>query len=175
MKRAYRCVTMGYIPSAPVYAPHVRKRARRHWTYADYAACFTLDRNSPFLGVLSRSLEHVHKCFSNPMPDGYTSKGFAWILAHAMFLFHRAGLEGHANAMACVSIATKMHDDFSPNNGDNVYEAHLTSEDRRLFPDIESRVFLHDLSGRVLVKKSTLLNHWKRCAAACNAPVMPCA
>ena len=172
MKRAYRCVSMGYTPSCPSYVPCVGKRPRRHWTFADYAACFTLDRDSPLVGPLSKSLQHVYGYFANPLSDGYTSTGFHWILAHAMFLFHRADLDGHVNAMACVSIATKLNDDFSPENCDDVYQAHLTETEKRLFSVIESRVFLQDLSGLVLFDKSTVLKHWKLCAATCNAPVM---
>ena len=168
MKRAYQCVTLGYVPSCPAYT----KRSRRPWRFSDFAACFLLKRKDE-TSVLAACLQRIHAEFSTPLKDGYRSAGWSWIIAHAVYLFHQSKASGHLGALVCVSIATKLHDDFSPETGDDVYQSLLSETEKRLFGALESRVFLQDLSGRVMFPKRTILSHFQACARECNAPTVP--
>tara|TARA_B100000963_G_C22621049_1_gene669986 strand:+ start:237 stop:596 length:360 start_codon:yes stop_codon:yes gene_type:complete len=115
----------------------------------------------------------MQRHYVTPLDDGYTCKGFALILAHALYLFHKAQLTSYLDAVACIAIATKLHDDFSPENSQNVYQQHLNTEEKKQFGRVESRVFLKDLQGRVVFPVKDIVKHWQRCACLCNAPIVP--
>ena len=170
MKRAYECVNLGYVPTAPAFVPIAPKRPRRDWRIADFAACFLLPDGTT--QDVARSIGYLYAQYSQPMDGGYKSRDFHWIIAHAIFLFHSCKAQGHLGAVVCIAIAMKLHDDFSPDNKDDVYQRHLSDEDKRRFGAVESRVFLQDLNGYVMQSKQVVRRHLERCAAACNAPIL---